>query len=607
MKRRGLYALLAICIALILAVPAAYALEEGSSRSYLDSGFSTAPELTEETRIDGTPAQGAGSFAVISGNTSLFWLECFRENGQWTADLEDGWLTDIVQYEYSYRSYVYVGVFCYGTADSPQFLTNVQTVSSSDRDIVTVEEYAETPDGLPVWQVYPEGLGETTLTVTTSDNISYTIPVKIDLPIEGFCTGEDITEDTYLFDGKFIYSTVGDTANNTVYFVSRDDLYYENIALTMRTEDGEVPVSEDYITYEAIDIDSPDKSVIALTIHKPLPEQEMRVFVFFDLGDGSGFSEWLEFVNGEDRLLWVDCDYLGDEQWTVDLENSRKESELDFTLSHRNYIYAGVFCYGTEDAPQPLAVQEVSSNDPAIITVEKYADTVGSELPVWRIHPVGVGETTLTVTTEDGASYTMPVTVSLPRDGFCTAPEMTADTFISGEFTYSKESNQFYYVTTYSGVSFTKVELYTLHFPDGVEIKDPVDFAQAEIGADGTYIRVSITDDQKLGEWTTLYLDITETDSYDGTTYEYEEQITIYYAQQEIVLSDAMLKAKEENTAAKFYAATYDGQGKITDLISFWTSDNTISLSPIAEGCYKIFCLGDDWKPLAPSMTIFPE
>ena len=533
---------------------------------------------------------------LVNGNEQIFYQNARRYSGVWETDGEN-WSSPLEGLLGRYDRIV----FYYGTPDDAAGLNNISSVTIGNPEIAQVENIGTTNDGFPVYEINYYGVGSTETIIETAGGQTYTVPVWVELPASGFYTAPIMTADNYIVDDEFVYTL----ANENFYYIDQSSTGYTGMDATADMGDTEISlVNEGYITWKNIDSSGDqDTAIIEITVQKPLPDHEMRVSFSFTEEDGYIWSDSLWLINGGETLVWVDC-YWNGSQWAT--YTGWTTRELDLTLSSRRET--GTFYYGALDHEMPLqGVVSVTAGESGIVTIERDEDDTENGLPVWQITPVGVGETELTVTTTSGVSYEMPVTVSLPSEGFCTAPEMTADTFINGEFTYSNASKQFYYVTTYNDLSFTNVELYTTHFEDGVEVKDSVDFAQAEIGGNGKYICVSITDDQKLGEWTTLSLGITETDSYDGEEYEYEEQITIFYARQKIVLSDAMLKAKEENPAAKFYAATYDGQGKITDLISFWTSDNTISLSPIAEGCYKIFCLGDDWKPLAPSMTIFPE
>ena len=227
----------------------------------------------------------------------------------------------------------------------------------------------------------------------------------------------------------------------------------------------------------------------------------------------------------------------------------------------------------------------------------------------WEIYPVDVGTTTLTVETGDGKQYTIPVTVNLPERGFCTEPEMSAETFMrSGTFTCSGESDTFYYVTTDPGDVFTNVEIYTRYGMEGEIIEEPVTFASAEILDGGKVIAVTIDSSQMTVEQENIYFRISGENSFMIGQQEFtvEEGILIVSRWQQINLPQDM-QQQLENPSARFYLGTYDRAGRMTNLLQFQAGTGDISRPVLEEGYYAVFCLDRDGKPLTQAYFVGPD
>lgn len=496
-------------------------------------------------------------------------------------------------------------VFYFGTEDGAEGIQGITEVTTSNPDVITAERAGETQTGLPVYKVTGHSVGNASLTISAGDTV-YELPVQVELPYGGFYSSQEATEETYLSDGRFVYTE----ETNMVYYIIQYPFMLESddITATIWNSGTEQSVLGDYITCEILGNGTSDRTVVKFTVVKPLPAAETYVSFSFDLGTSGQQHGSLRMADGSGRLLWLGCSWDG-EHMTADLENGWAADSIGLTLRSGTSWYNGVFCFGTQEDKDILNdITEVTA-DSGVVTVVKSEDTTAEGYPVWKIQPVDVGTTTLTVETGDGKQYTIPVTVNLPQRGFCTVPEMSVETFMrSGTFTCSGESDTFYYVTTDPGDVFTDVELYTRNYIEEEIVEEPVTFASAEILDGGKVIAVTIDSSQMVVEQETISFRISGTNSYmiGQQAFTLEENILIVSAWQQITLPQDM-QQQLENPSAQFYLGTYDGAGRMTDLVQFQTGTGVISRPTLETGHYMVFCLDRDGKPLTPAYSVGPD
>ena len=379
----------------------------------------------------------------------------------------------------------------------------------------------------------------------------------------------------------------------------------DDITATIWNSGTEQSVLGDYITCEILGNGTSDRTVVKFTVVKPLPAAETYVSFSFDMGASGQRHETLRMIDNSGRLLWLGCSWDG-EHMTADVENGWAADSIGLTILPGTSRYSGVFCFGTQEDKHILTdITEVTA-DSGVVTVVKSEDMTAEDYPIWQIQPVDVGTTTLTVETGDGKQYTIPVTVNLPQRGFCTEPEMSVETFIrSGTFTCSGESDTFYYVTTNPGDVFSNVEIYTRYSIEGEIIEEPVTFASAEILDGGKVIAVTIDSSQMAMEQENIFFRISGTNSYmiGQQAFTLEENILIVSAWQQINLPQDM-QQQLENPSAGFYLGTYDGAGRMTNLVQFQTGTGVISHPVLEKGYYAVFCLDGDGKPLTQAYYV---
>lgn len=493
-------------------------------------------------------------------------------------------------------------VFYWGTEEESVGISDITAISTSDPNIVTAQQVGVTQTGLPVYMISCHSVGNASLTISAGDTV-YELPVQVELPYGGFYSSQEATEETYLSDGRFVYTE----ETNTVYYIIQYPFMLESddITATIWNSGTEQSVLGDYITCEILGNGTSDRTVVKFTVVKPLPAAETYVSFSFDMGVSGQRRETLRMVDGSGRLLWLECSWDGG-HLTADLENSWVTDGINLTIRSYRTWQAGVFCFGTQEDKHILTdITEVTA-DSGVVTAVKSVDTTAEGYPVWKIQPVDVGTTTLTVETGDGKQYTIPVTVNLPERGFCTEPEMSAETFIrSGIFTCSGASDTFYFVTTNPGDVFTNVEIYTRYSIEGEIIEESVTFASAEILDGGKVIAVTIDSSQMVVEQETISFRISGTNSYmiGQQAFTLEENILIVSAWQQINLPQDM-QQQLENPSAGFYLGTYDGAGRMTELVQLYPSTGVISRPSLESGHYMVFCLDGDGKPLTPAYFV---
>ena len=494
-------------------------------------------------------------------------------------------------------------VFYWGTEEESVGISDITAISTSDPNIVTAQQVGVTQTSLPVYMISCHSVGNASLTISAGDTV-YELPVQVELPYSGFYTGPEATEEAYLSDGQFVYTT----ENDSVYYIFRyavPELTEADITATvLNHETGEeISVLGEYLSCSISNETS--STVIQFKITQPLPAAETYVSFSFDMGASGQRRETLRMVDGSGRLLWLECSWDGG-HLTADLENSWVTDGINWTIRPYRTWQAGVFCFGTQENKHILTdITEVTA-DSGVVTVAKSADTTMEGYTAWEIYPVDVGTTTLTVETGDGKQYAIPVTVNLPQRGFCTEPEMSVETFIrSGTFTCSGESDTFYYVTTNPGDVFSNVEIYTRYSIEGEIIEEPVTFASAEILDGGKVIAVTIDSSQMVVEQENIYFRISGTNSYmiGQQAFTLEENILIVSEWQQINLPQDM-QQQLENPSAGFYLGTYDGAGRMTELVQFYPSTGVISRPSLESGHYMVFCVDGDGKPLTPAYFV---
>ena len=496
-------------------------------------------------------------------------------------------------------------VFYFGTEDAAEGIHGITGVDTSNPNVITAERVGETQTGLPVYKVTGHSVGNASLTIYAGDTV-YELPVQVELPYGGFYSSQEATEETYLSDGRFVYTE----ETNTVYYIIQYPFMLESddITATIWNSGTEQSVLGDYITCEILGNGTSDRTVVKFTVVKPLPAAETYVSFSFDLGTSGQQHGSLRMVDGSGRLLWLECSWDGG-HLTADLENSWVTDGINLTIRPYRTWQAGVFCFGTQENKHILTdITEVTA-DSGVVTVAKSADTTMEGYTAWEIYPVDVGTTTLTVETGDGKQYAIPVTVNLPQRGFCTEPEMSVETFIrSGTFTCSGESDTFYYVTTNPGDVFSNVEIYTRYSIEGEIIEEPVTFASAEILDGGKVIAVTIDSSQMVVEQENIYFRISGENSFMIGQQEFtvEEGILIVSEWQQINLPQDM-QQQLENPSAGFYLGTYDGAGRMTNLLQFQAGTGVISRPVLEEGYYAVFCLDRDGKPLTQAYFVGPD
>lgn len=496
-------------------------------------------------------------------------------------------------------------VFYFGTEDAAEGIHGITGVDTSNPNVITAERVGETQTGLPVYKVTGHSVGNASLTIYAGDTV-YELPVQVELPYGGFYSSQEATEETYLSDGRFVYTE----ETNTVYYIIQYPFMLESddITATIWNSGTEQSVLGDYITCEILGNGTSDRTVVKFTVVKPLPAAETYVSFSFDLGTSGQQHGSLRMADGSGRLLWLECSWDGG-HLTADLENSWVTDGINLTIRPYRTWQAGVFCFGTQENKHILTdITEVTA-DSGVVTVAKSADTTMEGYTAWEIYPVDVGTTTLTVETGDGKQYAIPVTVNLPQRGFCTEPEMSVETFIrSGTFTCSGESDTFYYVTTNPGDVFSNVEIYTRYSIEGEIIEEPVTFASAEILDGGKVIAVTIDSSQMVVEQENIYFRISGTNSYmiGQQAFTLEENILIVSEWQQINLPQDM-QQQLENPSAQFYLGTYDGAGRMTELVQFYPSTGVISRPSLESGHYMVFCLDGDGKPLTQAYFVGPD
>lgn len=494
-------------------------------------------------------------------------------------------------------------VFYWGTEEESVGISDITAISTSDPNIVTAQQVGLTQTGLPVYMISCHRVGSANLTISAGDG-SYELPVQVELPYSGFYTGPEATEETYLSDGQFVYTN----ENDSVYYIFRyavPELTEADITATvLNHETGEeISVLGKYLSCSISNETS--STVIQFKVTQPLPAAETYVSFSFDMGASGQRHETLRMVDGSGRLLWLGCSWDG-EHLTADLENGQVADSIGLTIQPYTAWHVGVFCFGTQENKHILTDITGVTVDSGVVTVVKSEDTTIEGYTVWEIHAVDVGTATLSVETKGGKEYTIPVTVYLPQSGFCTEPEMSAETFIhSGTFTCSGESDTFYYVTTNPGDAFTNVEIYTQYGIDGEIVEQPVTFASAEILDGGKVIAVTIDSSQMVVDQENISFRISGTNSYmiGQQAFTLEENILIVSGWQQINLPRDM-QQQLENPSARFYLGTYDGAGRMTELVQFHTSTGVISRPPLESGHYTVFCLDGDGKPLTQAYSV---
>ena len=174
-------------------------------------------------------------------------------------------------------------------------------------------------------------------------------------------------------------------------------------------------------------------------------------------------------------------------------------------------------CDGYTSDYKELKVTSVVSSDP---DVAELVQMQGAPEGCWWLECSGVGTVTFTMTTDDGAEYTMSVTVNMPDFPFCKEIVAIPQNLIRDSYDFASEGNVFYLTSVYADRFITEDAGVTLR--GDPDISDYVSYRLVPTGVmhqmdDGTEVEgyaIEFTVDADLAPaflWMDVEFEITDT------------------------------------------------------------------------------------------------
>jgi len=315
------------------------------------------------------------------------------------------------------------------------------TVSSSDPSVITVEELGVAANtGNTIYRIVAHDYGTANVVLTFSGGEVLTYPVRVVLPNRGFSTEPTLTQDSFMQEHSFHYTQT----NRTFYFVlNRSDMTITDVQIT-----GGLVGALDHTVNAA-------KNLVTFTVKSDVVIDhggDIQVTMTHQNGgvDRNGWG--FELVNDAPMMVyrWVN------QNWNDLYENMNDEVRPDIELTP-GYTHYVVFCLRENGIVTPLKnVTSVVSSDLSVAAATSLGKTDQGN-PAYEIHGLDFGSATITVTYDGGKTLTMPVNVVLPGRGWSSAPTMTQQSFVSGEFAYTANAPTVYYIA--EGLSLTSFGL----------------------------------------------------------------------------------------------------------------------------------------------------
>ena len=243
------------------------------------------------------------------------------------------------------------------------------------------------------------------------------IPVTVSRPALGFYNSETRSESTY--------------AGETLKYTGASDQYYllwdEGLTITgIDTDPDNKGQDMPFFSWETVTAAN-GKKVVLVSINDGFEEGRWyNIEVSAESSNGGTWRRWCGFNISDARpglkYRYVDND-SNDNYFVEDELNNKLNGAID--NSHWIAVY---YVDGTNETLIPLA----DLNIPAVTTAELLTE---SNPNYFRLRLTSIGSGEITYTAEDGTTYSLPVTVSLPEVGFYSTPTRSEETYLNGMLT----------------------------------------------------------------------------------------------------------------------------------------------------------------------------
>lgn len=291
--------------------------------------------------------------------------------------------------------------------------------------IIPTRDTAQDGNGneVAVWYLYAQKLGTGTLTYT-ENGTTYTLAVSCVLPTRAFSSEPTITEETLLASGRSTF-----LPGTAFYYVFTADVTIESAAFN---EDFYTRHDLPFAMDAAVELLPDQPNVCKITVNRVLSVEEYYYFApTFTLAGRT--DPMTDFISLRDATPRLGC---RDVRWTngeLDGYHDYFYTNLDLELG--NTALVGFFYGNTQDNTLlniTSAAFYTNDGKPSdALTAEKRDD--GS----WRLNANALGDGILLCTASSGETYTMPISIALPRLGFYKEQSYSGDACIADFFYYN--------------------------------------------------------------------------------------------------------------------------------------------------------------------------
>lgn len=332
-------------------------------------------------------------------------VEALRYHEVWFDDDDQPYLSDYslttlnLGVDYGARM-----VFFHGTADNAVELKN-PTVTSSDRNILRVQNVYNEPGVGTVVRVVGNGLGTVTLTVE-SEGKTYTMPVTVRLPDMGLYTKQNP------IPANFVYPYVYTSTQDTVLWAMTENGWQDPVIEKQENRKGHVDLE---LVERANKLGYYD---VKVTIPKG---QGGEVGFYFRIresnGHGWGTDFWL--TDNTPGLISQYVDYWDGEVHGWSGYNTRLSTSpvgLPFFAFHYGTVREKnpIFANSLAEAPALQVTGENGKPAPMELVPVDIGTVSNSDLVIYEGKNLQLGSGTISATV-DGSTYSMPIEVGMPQ------------------------------------------------------------------------------------------------------------------------------------------------------------------------------------------------
>lgn len=340
------------------------------------------------------------------------------------------------------------------------------SVSSSNEAVMTVERLGDAANtGNPVWNIRAHSFGTADVVLTFDSGEVLTYPVTVDVPWLSWATGPALNRSTYL-GGDLYYDS-----DQYVFYAAFSDS--DSIFNTFALESG----FEEYADALTIDF-TPGSSYAKVTLDPTSDKLDGAYIEFRHTGNSGNGRICMNLSYAGEKLVgrWVG----GNRQ---DLRENMNDESMSRVRLNPTYTHWVVFCSSVRGVETVLSdITSVVSSDTSVVDVYLIGTSdLGS--PVYEISGKSLGSCTITVTCDGGKTMTIPVTVTLPDNGWSTGPVLNMDTWLPNSITYTDTQRTFYYSQRGGALTSFAVASQYSQYADCFDI---------ELASDGSYAKVTV-------------------------------------------------------------------------------------------------------------------